>query len=58
MQYDEISVTFTAGCVACVYDERVWECEGDDGNADVGDGDVVVVSAGHVGGRRGSGIVF
>ena len=44
-------------CVACVYAERVRWCEVD-GNAGVGDGcGVVVVSAGHVGGTRGSGTV-
>ena len=47
----------TVVCAACVYVERVWGCEGDD-NAGVGDGGgVVVVNAGRVGGRRGSGIV-
>ena len=45
-------------CVACLYAERVCGCEGD-GNAGVGDGGgVVVVSAGYVGGTRGSGIVY
>ena len=44
-------------CVACVYAETVWECKVDD-NAGVGDGwGVVVVSAVHVGGIHGSGIV-
>ena len=35
---------------------REWGCEGD-GNAGVGYGGVVVVSAGHVGGTRGSDIM-
>ena len=41
--------------VACVSAERVWWWEGD-GNVGVGDG-WAVVSAGHVGGTRGLGIV-
>ena len=41
-----------------MYSERVWGCEGD-GNAGVGMDEVsVMVSAGHVGGTRGSGIVY
>ena len=72
LQYDDISLTFTAGSVSlcCVFGLSVTcillfvlhvcmlrECEGD-GNAGVGDGGcVVAVSAGHVGGTRGSGIV-
>ena len=48
----------TVVCVACVYAERVWGCSVY-GNVGVGDGwSVVVVSAGHVGGTRGSGIVY
>ena len=40
-----------------MYDERVQRCEGDS-NAGVGYAGVVVVSAWHVGGTRGSGNVF
>ena len=48
---------FTVVCVACVYAERVWWCEVD-GNAGVGVAEVWLwLSAGHVGGTRGSGIV-
>ena len=45
----------TVVCVACVYAERMEWCEVD-GNAGVGD-ECGVVSAGHMGGTRGSCIV-
>ena len=52
---DDVTVMRVLLFVLCVCMLR--ECEGD-GNAGVGDGGgVVVVSAGHVGGTRGSGIV-
>ena len=51
-------VVCTVVCVTWVHAERGWECEGD-GNAGVGGGGgcVVVVSARHIGGTRGSGVV-